>query len=247
MEDAALPFLVAVVIWFDLVSCASTGAAPRLPYAALMLDRKINLGKVMGCANWAMIVIGDLAALNAWKHHARQTRTLNVRELVSRGQAIETRLEEGLAMLESQGTAAQSGVPAYQAEPPVNRIVSRIFASAARVQLHTILSGAFPHLPEVLAAVERTISALEMVQDFQDMRGLIWPLCITGCMADSSQQPFFERLIKNVLGDSPQDFGNSTAVLEIMRKCWHGREVDDSQEWDWERAMTEMNICALLV
>ncbi|KIX05433.1 uncharacterized protein Z518_06305 [Rhinocladiella mackenziei CBS 650.93] len=254
MEDAALPFLIAVVLWFDLVSCASTGSAPRLSYTSLMVDHKIDLAGVMGCQNWAMAAIGDLAWLNAWKKFAQQSGALNIRELVVRGRRVEEKLGHGLAMLDSQNhfelaivSRTSSGRYPNFSCSYISIVVTRVFACAALVQLRTIVSGSFPDLPEVCHAVDRTISALQQVKDPQDMRGLIWPICISGCMAGPSRQSFFESLIKSVLGNGQQDFGNSATILRVMKKCWESRLMDPSQEWDWARAMAEMGICGLLV
>ncbi|KIX07454.1 uncharacterized protein Z518_02107 [Rhinocladiella mackenziei CBS 650.93] len=186
MEDSAIPFLVAVVLWFDLVSCASIGTAP-------CLDQGIDLERIMGCQNWAMMAIGDLATLNAWKNHARHAGTLDVGDLAARRQAIEHQLKQ------------------------------------------------------IRSSVDRAIRALEQITDVQDVRGLIWPVRIAGCMAVESQQSFFETLIGNVLGDVERDFGNVATILRIMKHCWHLKHQQTDQEWNWERVMAELDICALLV
>ncbi|RMZ84646.1 hypothetical protein DV737_g1234, partial [Chaetothyriales sp. CBS 132003] len=176
MEDSAIPFLVAVVLWFDLVSCASIGTAPRLPYKALIWNQGIDLERIMGCQNWVMTAIGDSAALNAWKKHAQHTGTLDVGDLVARSQVIEHQLEQGLATLESSHPLeVTNGPPHSHAVSTISRRVTRVFASAALVQLHTFVSGSFPNHPKVRSSVDRTISALEQIADAQDVRGLIWP------------------------------------------------------------------------
>lgn len=315
MESAALPFLVTCVLWFDLVSCVSTGTSPRLPYKKLLAMEVIDLETVMGCANWAMLAIGDLASLNAWKKNAfsqpfrssggiSSNRTFKGRsELVARSREIEKRLEDGLSTLASQELrmASASTLPGSvhhqhdQLPPPptrpspgpaITKTVTRVFATAALVQLHSITLDSRPSAPRIRSAVERTCSALRQIRNPQDLRGLIWPLCIAGCMsADPSRQQEFEALIGSALarnddadadaephpdpesrGSAEQktDFGNSATVLKIMRKCWEGRRRQaraattthededwdgggDDQEWNWERAMKELDMYALLV
>jgi hypothetical protein len=63
----ALSFLVAQVLWFELLASASTGARPRMPYRTWLNSRCIDMTDVMGCSNWIMEVIGDIATLNAQK------------------------------------------------------------------------------------------------------------------------------------------------------------------------------------
>ncbi|KEF57489.1 uncharacterized protein A1O9_05406 [Exophiala aquamarina CBS 119918] len=251
-EREALPFLVAVVLWFDLLSCVSTGSTPRLAYEALLHDYHIKLEDVVGCQNWAMVAIGDLAILDVWKKQALLADDLSDQELLIRSQSVRESLEKGLATLESKfslsSTAETSQCPA---SPELNQsVVSKVttaFASAALVQLYTIVHGAFPGHPDIQMAVQKTMSALEQVQDYQDMRGLIWPICISGCMADESQQSVFEDLIQRIVGESMQDFGNSTTALLIMQKCWALRLYNPNKQWNWQTTMVEMGICGLLV
>ena len=254
IESAALPFLIAVVLWFDLLSCASTGLAPRLPYRELIEKRGVNLEDVLGCKSWVMLAIGDLASLNAWKRNARQDGSLSTRELLERSSIIERNLEQGLAMLATHDALETSERIAHKSSsshnsdsPEVVVTITRVFASAALVQLHTITSGAFSNVPETRLAVKRTMSALKHVADYQDLRGLIWPLCLSGCMAQPHQQPFFRDLLLRVIGDAGQEFGNCTTVLRILEACWEGRLHDPTQEWNWEKAMTDLRICGLLV
>lgn len=241
-ERAAFPFLVAVVLWFDLLSCASTGEAPRLDYQALLDDYQIKLEDVVGCQNWAMIAIGDLAVLDVWKTQARHDDSFRMEDLLFRSQSIRQRLEDGLATLESNDTVAAS----TQSNSVVHK-VTRVFASAALVQLHTIVHGAFPGQSDMQVAIQRTIAALEQVQNYQDLRGLIWPICISGCMAEQHQQPAFEDLIEKVVGAPLQDFGNSTTTLRIMQHCWNMRLSRPDEQWNWQSTMSEMGICGLLV
>lgn len=94
-------FLVTQAIWFDILSCVSTGRVPRLPYKHWLEVSKLEMADLMGCYNWVMIAIGDLAHLQAWKGTMKEQGTLSVPELVMRSRGIETRLRDGLAELES--------------------------------------------------------------------------------------------------------------------------------------------------
>lgn len=99
--DHAYNFLASVVVWFDILSCVSTGRKPRLDYKAWLQKQEIDLAQVIGCQNWAMDAIGDLASLNAWKVQNTTSKTLSVPQLVKRGEEIQGRLERGLMELET--------------------------------------------------------------------------------------------------------------------------------------------------
>lgn len=194
-----------------------------------------------------MVAIGDLAILDLWKKQAEQDTGSSQAELLLRSQSIQEALEHGLATLEIDATAANMEVHTPELRNNVVFKVTRVFASAALVQLHSIVHGALPGHKDIETAVQKTVKALEQVQDYQDMRGLIWPICIAGCMAEEHQQQVFEHLIKKVIGESLQDFGNSTTVLRIMQKCWNLRLSQPQKDWNWQSTMSEMGICGLLV
>ncbi|KAH1368819.1 hypothetical protein KXW30_001370 [Aspergillus fumigatus] len=147
-----LEFLVVSVIWFDVFSCLSTGRAPRLPYQRWLQIPGLNTADLMGCYNWVVAVIGDLARLGVWKDQQDKDGLLNIRELASRGQEIEMRLEKGI-----EGLDIAKG---YTGSESLKDWVTRLFALAALVLLHTTISGPLPALPEIRSAVARSIIAL---------------------------------------------------------------------------------------
>ncbi|KAJ6161642.1 hypothetical protein N7485_009872 [Penicillium canescens] len=62
-----LQFLTVAVIWFDIFACVTTGRAPRLPYQQWLRIQGLNTADLMGCENWVMLIIGDLAHFSIWK------------------------------------------------------------------------------------------------------------------------------------------------------------------------------------
>lgn len=97
--NEGLEFLTVAVIWFDLFACVSTGRAPRLPYHRWLRIQGLNTADLMGCQNWVMIIIGDLAHLGIWKATQEKEGMLSIRELASRGQELERRVESGIESL----------------------------------------------------------------------------------------------------------------------------------------------------
>ncbi|OQD89065.1 hypothetical protein PENANT_c003G05838 [Penicillium antarcticum] len=149
-----LQFLTVAVIWSDIFACVATGRAPRLPYQQWLRIQGLNTADLMGCENWVMVVIGDLAHLSIWKEKQEEEGMLSIRELASRGKEIERCLEGGIQDLDL-ARCAHPGV-----ESSTNW-VSRLFAYAALVLLHTIVSGPLPALPEIQSAVSRAIGTLQ--------------------------------------------------------------------------------------
>ncbi|KAJ5086041.1 C6 transcription factor [Penicillium argentinense] len=95
-----LKFLMVTVIWFDLFACLPTGRAPRLPYQRWLQIPGLNTADLMGCQNWVMIAIGDLANFAIWKDVQERDGVLSIRELASKAEEIERRLEDGIQSLD---------------------------------------------------------------------------------------------------------------------------------------------------
>ncbi|KAJ5306945.1 C6 transcription factor [Penicillium antarcticum] len=95
-----LQFLTVAVIWSDIFACVATGRAPRLPYQQWLRIQGLNTADLMGCENWVMVVIGDLAHLSIWKEKQEEEGMLSIRELASRGKEIERCLEGGIQDLD---------------------------------------------------------------------------------------------------------------------------------------------------
>ncbi|KAJ9326036.1 transcriptional regulator family: Fungal Specific TF [Paecilomyces variotii] len=254
-EEAALHFLSAVVIWFDIAACVSTGTAPRLlhHHPSLLGSGRIDLANVMGCRSWAMETIGQIAALSAWKQElVTDGRGVSIWELVEKGKSIQSRLESEIGALEAET------VTEYQRNSTraVQSAITYAFACGALVYLHVTVSGAYPSLPEIKSSVSQTLSALynvvQVSNDPQSIRGVVWPLCVAGCMVDleTGLQEEYRHLILD-MGDDAREFGNTSTVLSVMEKCWEMRQThpkgDGDGPWDWRRAMECLGVRAFLI
>ncbi|KAJ5604669.1 hypothetical protein N7510_009823 [Penicillium lagena] len=246
-QHTALSFFLTVLLWFDLLSCVSTETTPRLPYRRLLDDGIVNMESVMGCTNRVMRAIGDLANLSSWKCRAKELQVLNTRELLLRSLEIEKQLEEGLSEL---GTTAEQS-PGDPMKGP-NRFsesvqfVTRAFATSALVQLQTIASDSYPDLFQLQSAVSRNIAILKHIDDPQTVRGLVWPLCVSGSMAEPDQQSIYRNFVRRAMKSS-REFGNLDALLLIMEKCWEMRRLEAERDVNWKTAMNELNISLLLI
>lgn len=260
LEDTAESFLTGSIIWFESLSCASTGRTPRLldKYQTLLLQGDIDLANIAGFQSWIAVIIGEVAALNVWKREAEGSNTLSLWQLFERGDSIRRRLGEHIDVLKAElaniipaadGPQVDFATaylvmadPALHAQA-VRRAVTLVFAQAALVYLHTTISGANPALAEIAMSVSATANALQelrAIADSQHLRSLVWPICLAGSMAaEQSLQDFFRGLIQG-LGEEALIFGNSGSVFRIMEKCWDYRrgEIHDGERYcDWTKAM----------
>lgn len=106
-----LEFLVVMVIWFDLFACLPTGRTPQLPYQRWLQIPGLNTADLMGCQNWVMTLIGDIAHFAVWKEIQEKNEVLSVRDLASRGQEIERQLENGLDSLDLARSVRRTTFP----------------------------------------------------------------------------------------------------------------------------------------
>ncbi|KAF5636938.1 C6 transcription factor [Fusarium sp. NRRL 25303] len=222
-----LEFLVAEALWHDILACATTGRVPRIPYRHWLEGSSIVMADLMGCYNWVMIAIGDLAHLNAWKRDMKQKGTLSVPELVRRGQRIEKKLQDGIAELRR---AAKAGGDIRGNVSPAP-YVSQTFALASLVLSSTIVSGPCASLPEVKDAVLESVVVLRDWPQSVPLRGLVWPLYIIGCMAEANLQDVFESLLCRIREESG-GFGNSGTVIKLLKSRWAAPSIrnDDGLE-----------------
>lgn len=238
----------------DILSCASTGLGPRhseLCAAALEGENsKIQLENLMGCENWAMLLIRETAAL---KEHKRKMGDDpdHRSELQNRADDIRRRLNSGMARRERSYMELAEGrrTPSPAHEVAIS-VVTMIFALSALIYLQVSIYGC---APDALAPVQKLMFGwmlnVRFLPDAQRLPDLAWPVCIAGCMATTpSQEQFFRDL---VACPGMQGRGDRTLrqALEVMEVCWERRRAEGTESlgWDWERAMREQGRVVLLV
>ncbi|KAF5599043.1 C6 zink-finger PRO1A [Fusarium pseudoanthophilum] len=213
--QADFSFLIAEALWHDILACATTGRVPRIPYRQWLEGPDLAMEDLMGCYNWVMIAIGDLAHLQAWKRDMKQKEALSIPELVRRGQRIEKGLQDGIAELKQATKGGNSNRGNILPAP----YVSHIFALASLVLSSTIVSGPWASLPEVKDAITESVIVLKDWPQAVPLRGLVWPLYIIGSMAGPSLQCFFESVLCRIWEESG-GFGNSGTAIALLKSRW---------------------------
>jgi hypothetical protein len=221
----ALSFLVAQVLWFELLASASTGARPRMPYRTWLNSRCIDMTDVMGCSNWIMEVIGDLATLNA------QKACLEVDGFQRSRKSAERCLLDGIEVITRHQTPTLS-TPDY---------VSLAFAESALVWCRFLTTSPDgPPNADCQTAVRQAIETLYHAPESTPLRGLVWPICIAGSLANKSQQPMVQAIMDRTARQANTSFGNCGPVMAILQHCWDA-------EIDWRTAMASSSNYVLLI
>jgi hypothetical protein len=235
----AARFLSAVLIWFDILACVSTGSRPVLyEYHEPLLigpDPLIRLDEVMGCRSEIMILISQVAELEALKREYRDAGKLNNMKLVRRAREIEESLEAVVKELDEKIAKAREAADE----------VSQLFATAALVYLHVVVSGFQYSLPEIRDNVTKAMGMFRQLSNERLLRSLVWPLCVTGCLAVKELQEGFKDLVMGMSAEVYM-FGSARKALRIMERCWEKRGEPDTR-WDWAECMNSLGHLVLIV
>jgi hypothetical protein len=246
----AFNFFCGVISYYDILSCATTGVKPWIPINCLRSGFDcVHLDKIMGCENWAMCLIMDIAILNEWRATSERRGILSMRDLVRRAEALEQRLADGLARITQSRTDhvdPDAISPDGPATIPVSPIITRIFASAALVYLHVVVSGPHPELPEIQKSVSDTVAAFKGLPDPRLMRGLTWPFTIAGCMAMGTQQHYFRTSLSAQCRNDPA-CGNLKRRSAVIEECWRMRQDMSTSTSCWMTSMRSLDEQVLLV
>jgi hypothetical protein len=252
-------FFKGVISWYDILSCASTGLKPFVDLGkaneeGICVCYRIQFEKLMGCEDWVMRHIQDIATLGERKRRSEISGSLSMWELVSQAAGIQKQLEAGLSKISRHpnGKSARDDAAITESQDSSDsliRNVTRIFASAALVYLQVIVSGPHPELPEIRQGVSETKAALDALHDRDLARNMLWPVCIAGCMDTVEHEGYWKDLLWDPSCNQKWSFGYPSKVLEILEECWRLRK----DQWgkamgvDWKSAMDSLDMRVLLV
>jgi hypothetical protein len=100
-DQAVFRFFSAMLLVDDIVSSTSLASRPRLReyHAHLLttdlkpeLEVPLQLEDFIGCQSWALLLAGEIAALDAWKKEMKKDGALPTTQLVQRASMIRRRL-----------------------------------------------------------------------------------------------------------------------------------------------------------
>ncbi|EMR81243.1 putative c6 transcription protein [Botrytis cinerea BcDW1] len=263
-DSAALDFFTGAIIWMDALACVSTGSHPWLSEFHNRLlsakkpgssksDHKIQLASIMGCENWVMIMISEIAWLGTWRRKHQSDSSIDfAQQLIYTEQNIRNRLESKNSETLKELHALRSihrGTPPFYSTELYNKhsvlLLSHIFACASLIYLQMVISDNL-RPEDIDMMLHNTINAMRMIPNPQMFRGLVWPLCVAGCLASSKQdQRFFREISKAAIADS-RSFGNSSSALKILEKSWE-LQKEEGRLVDCTMAIRALGSCILLV
>jgi hypothetical protein len=237
-DQMSFQFSTAVLIYADIVASVCLRRAPRLRHCHNSLiagsatpasqgEQLIHMEHYFGCHGWVFILIGDIATLDTWKLAMMSDGGSDLDEFAVRGKELGTRLYQGL---ESMGPVhASCEVPNNMNQSDQYVLVTRLWLHAALAYLSTVVHGWQPTHPTIRANVRAALDLVKALTSDLRLRCLMWPLCVTGCIATDDEEQEF-RLIMSEL-PSLQSFGANKAVLRIMEGAWQRRGQFEEDQW----------------
>jgi hypothetical protein len=246
-DDIGTKVLLGSFISFDIIACASTRSPPSLDldYKHILEVFGIDLGSLFGCANRVMALIFEIVLLDNWKRDIEKIRQLSVVELVKRGTTIEERLQQEIRDLEDRHSLGSNQELSGSTLSTSQAEITNIFALSALTYLHVVVSGAYPELPEIAESVSKTITAFKGLTNPRLLRNLIWPFCVSGCLALEGQQSFFRDLVSKA-EIVPSTIGTGLQAYRIIEECWEMRK-SCSYNCDWVFIMNKLGCNVLLL
>ncbi|PKX88640.1 Zn(II)2Cys6 transcription factor [Aspergillus novofumigatus IBT 16806] len=247
-DHRAISVLLGSFISLDIIASASTRRAPflNIDHAQALRNPCISLESIMGCSNSVMGLIFEISSLDRWKEESQAVRKLSIIDLAERGRQIEERLRQELVDMDALPETGpsllnRSAVLSAPADPDVNRL----FALSALIYLHVVISGAHPELPEIADAVSQTIAVFKRLWDPRLLQSvLVWPFCVSGCLALGEQQNFFRNLF-SAAEITESTVGTCFEAFRIMEKCWEARRSGPFN-CDWASIMKQQGYYVLL-
>lgn len=268
-DQAAFRFFSAILLVDDIISSTSLEHSPKLReyYPDLLTNDlkpdqevRLQLEDFIGCQTWALLLVSEIAALDAWKKDMKKSGMLSTVQLVQRSGVIERDLHDGLARLGASDSRQQRSPKPIR---PVDVFaecmlcnhqpgaqdgctpLTRIWAHAARTYLLIVVSGWQPANPEVRNSVARTIELFTELASPCWLRTLAWPFCVTGCMAEEGQELVFREMISSM--GALQTFGAMREALSIMENVWCHRAQIDADSWDLAACLRSLGHRVLLI
>ena len=245
-EIAGLDFFMRVYIWADVFRSASIGGTLLIrepfPYLTYLIEDRTCLHHVMGCKNWAMLLIKEISYLEAWKKDMQQGRNLSIPTLSSKAAGLEQRLSAGLKTVIS----AQSSTTKLDQECD---LVTQVYAQAALIYLAVVVSGNSHLLPEIRSSVAKALVAINALPAHLLIR-VSWAYCVAGCMADEAEKEEFRKILFSA-DKAGYKAGTMWNALDIMEEFWMLREhlnvVQSSDKCAWALAMDSLGTKILLI
>ncbi len=169
-----------------------------------------------------MLGIATISALAGWKRQQATLGSLDTHELSDKARFIElayltppkTPSVLSLTVLSTEESQPTGEPVPLSYEKPIDRPgVTVAFLAAAKVYLHTVVSGSFPNSDSISKAVDEAIEVYKSIENNDADRALVFALTMTACVTkDGGQKKYIMERLKTL-----KDSGNCAQVIAYLR------------------------------
>jgi len=248
--DACNPkdeFIVKTTIWFDVIGSITMQEQPRLLCAIRELfdpnrgfiggsETSYSMMSPMGCENVIVWALAEASSLSCWKRSSKRKGTLSQRELVRKVEEIEKHLE------------LQPPLPQPPLENPEmwsRLLASRIFRSATKLFLQSIVNGDHPRVPEIKSCVEETFNCINISNAVSNkpaiVRSTVFGIFLCGSLMDDHDKR--RTLSLHLEQEAGSDgVGNTSTVLSLLREQWEARKSSPKSSVPWREQLKKAQV-----
>lgn len=252
-DQAAFQFSAALLLYADIISSVSLRKGPCLQHCHKHLIAQadephlqggkaqglIQLESYTGCRGWVLILIGEISALEEQKCSSQDGDLLVKQEIMQRAQRIQSALHDGMMRMSGhilspfgrETTASVQHSHPQSATQHAFRLTlgTKIWIHAAVIYLETVVNGWYTTNPVILSSVRSVLELLPESSSEPWLRSLIWPLCVTGCVAVEGEEQSIRNIVSS-LGPL-KGFTSAKKAVQIMERVWQLRYQLDSNSW----------------
>ncbi|KAG6862510.1 hypothetical protein C0995_000058 [Termitomyces sp. Mi166 len=230
-------FIIKTSIWFDVLASVTTQKEPHFlePIRSMFHPTQSKIEELdaedpssmmspMGCHNKVVWALAETSHLSCWKQRQLAKESLSIPTLVKTAATIEEFLQP------------PPNLPCPTTDVNGCRVLaSEIFRASARLYLRAVVSGDYPHVPDIRESVQDTINCIQLLNcppcgaevNGQSMsrsvvRNTVFGFFICGVFAE---QPDHRELIRSLLGREGDGAGNGGSIRRLLHEIWEQREV----------------------
>ncbi|KAK1764752.1 fungal-specific transcription factor domain-containing protein [Phialemonium atrogriseum] len=274
-DQASLRYFTASILFFDVLSATALEQPPRLqkyhqhllttPEHSCVEDDThlpshphLDMAEFFGLENWIILSISSIAVLDAWKKDMMRSNSLSMAQLVTRASSIELGLRSRIPTLDQSPSRPPPDALdpllescrrrlAATAAASTRAATARVWAYAALTYLAVVVNGWQPRGAEIRESVALTLSTLRDLPSPASLRTVVWPLCVTGCVAGEEERDSIREMVAAM--GPVKAFGTMTEAMAIMEALWAdgGGMGDGAGGWDVAACLRSLGHPALLI
>lgn len=221
------PFSMSLAGWIDILGATVSGTAPVFADAyrdAHLAGKPIGLGALMGCEDALMVMISEIACLDALKCDNTLSEVDLCNHITMLGQQMDL-TEPAPGALIYPYTESGALRPRQ-----LSRNISALYRKAARIWLQSLVPGASKSdvtMEGSLAAFAELIDLIPSGSTGYD-RSLVWPVMIAG-LQTTVGSPLRSKIEERwtAMGDS-RDLGAFGRMIKLLREVWRRTDGKDA-------------------